>query len=56
MNPLLESLLNELKALILRNEGRFAPLVQADFEDDLDRSESPIHTTYGWIKMYQGQV
>ena len=50
---LLSSLVKELKAHIHCQEGQFAKLVIADFEDCLAQSAAPLKTTYNWLQTYQ---
>jgi hypothetical protein len=52
MKPLLQSLTDEVSGLIQRNEDQFAAIVQADFNEALERSRNKIRTAHQWLKVY----
>lgn len=49
----LQSLLDELRGLIKRNEEDFAKTVLGDLDDAINRSDNPQATAYQWLKKYQ---
>ena len=49
----LQSIINETKTLIHRNEGKYSWGVISDFEDALRASDNPHKTAYGWLQMYK---
>ncbi|MEO1288009.1 MAG: hypothetical protein AAFV93_09575 [Chloroflexota bacterium] len=51
--PLLQSILDELRRLIQRDEADYADLVMSDLNDAIQSSSRPIKTAYEWLKKYK---
>lgn len=51
--PLLQSILDELRRLIRRDEAEFADYVLKDLDEAIQRSTKPTKTAYQWLQIYK---